>query len=329
MKATHILPLVCAAMLALPGCAPKNDQLEAQLMQHDAQLRRMQPAQADALNEVQAMRQELNEIKGQLVDIRNAGGAAAMVDKLNRHEQALHQIETSMAMNFNLGAPMAAGAAGGAGAGAAVGAASAGTAVPGQPVPVPAPAPAAQPAYGQAQPQPISLTQASARESQAALPGAPVQAAAPQQTNQVPTGETWGRETPKPEAPKAQKDMTIALYEAGVNSFNARNYSEAQRSFSDYMKNFSSSPKAPAAQYYLAECYFQKNQFSDAALAYDTVITKYGSSAKAPAAYLKQGICFSKMGQGKAAQARMQELIRKFPSSPEAARAKSFLKTNS
>ncbi|MBQ1846365.1 MAG: tol-pal system protein YbgF [Desulfovibrio sp.] len=323
MKAKHILPLACAAMLALPGCAPKNDQLEAQLMQHDAQLRRMQPAQADALNEVQAMRQELNEIKGQLVDIRNAGGAAAMVDKLNRHEQALHQIESSMAMNFNLGAPIAAGAAGGAGAGAAVGAASAGTAVP-------APTPAAVPAaYGQAQPQPVSLTQASARVAQGAVPGQPVQAAVPQQSNQVPTGETWGRETPKPEAPKAQKDMTIALYDAGVNSFNARNYSEAQRSFSDYMKNFSSSPKAPAAQYYLAECYFQKNQFSDAALAYDTVITKYGSSAKAPAAYLKQGICFSKMGQGKAAQARMQELIRKFPSSPEAARAKSFLKTNS
>ena len=319
MKAKHILPLACAAMLALPGCAPKQDQLEAQLQQHDAQLRRMQPAQADALNEVQAMRQELNEIKGQLVDIRNAGGAAAMVDKLNRHEQALHQIESSMAMNFNLGAPIAAGAAGGAGAGAAVGAASAGTAVP-------APTPAA---YGQAQPQPVSLTQASAREAQGAVPGQPVQAAVPQQTNQVPTGETWGRETPKPEAPKAQKDMTIALYDAGVNSFNARNYSEAQRSFSDYMKNFSSSPKAPAAQYYLAECYFQKNQFSDAALAYDTVITKYSNSAKAPAAYLKQGICFSKMGQGKAAQARMQELIRKYPSSPEAARARSFLKTNS
>ena len=323
MKAKHILPLACAAMLALPGCAPKQDQLEAQLQQHDAQLRRMQPAQADALNEVQAMRQELNEIKGQLVDIRNAGGAAAMVDKLNRHEQALHQIESSMAMNFNLGAPIAAGVAGGAGAGAAVGAASAGTAVP-------APTPAAVPAaYGQAQPQPVSLTQASAREAQGAMPGQPVQAAVPQQTNQVPTGETWGRETPKPEAPKAQKDMTIALYDAGVNSFNARNYSEAQRSFSDYMKNFSSSPKAPAAQYYLAECYFQKNQFSDAALAYDTVITKYSNSAKAPAAYLKQGICFSKMGQGKAAQARMQELIRKYPSSPEAARARSFLKTNS
>ena len=204
-----------------------------------------------------------------------------------------------------------------------MGAASAGTAVP-------APTPAAVPAaYGQAQPQPVSLTQASAREAQGAMPGQPVQAAVPQQTNQVPTGETWGRETPKPEAPKAQKDMTIALYDAGVNSFNARNYSEAQRSFSDYMKNFSSSPKAPAAQYYLAECYFQKNQFSDAALAYDTVITKYSNSAKAPAAYLKQGICFSKMGQGKAAQARMQELIRKYPSSPEAARARSFLKTNS
>ena len=81
-------------------------------------------------------------------------------------------------------------------------------------------------------------------------------------------------------------------------------------------------------RYYLAECYFQKNQFNDAALAYDTVITKYGNSDKAPAAYLKQGICFSKMQQDKAAKARLAELIKKYPNSPEATRAKTFLKTN-
>ena len=94
------------------------------------------------------------------------------------------------------------------------------------------------------------------------------------------------------------------------------------------MKNFPTHSMAPDAQYYLAECYFQRNQFPDAALAYDTVITKFAKSSRAPGAYLKQGICFSKMNQKAAAKARMNELIKKYPNSPEAARAKTFLKTN-
>ena len=40
------------------------------------QMRQMQPVQADMYNQVQSLREELNDIKGQLVDIRNAGGAA-------------------------------------------------------------------------------------------------------------------------------------------------------------------------------------------------------------------------------------------------------------
>ena len=113
-----LLLLAASLTFTLNGCATqsKSDEMEAQIMQHDAQMRQMQPVQADMYNQVQSLREELNDIKGQLVDIRNAGGAAAMVDKLNRHEQALHQIETSMAMNFNLGSPLAGGNAGAAGA---------------------------------------------------------------------------------------------------------------------------------------------------------------------------------------------------------------------
>ena len=125
-----------------------------------------------------------------------------------------------------------------------------------------------------------------------------------------------------------QKDISLALFDAGVNAFNSRKYEEAQRSFSDFLKNYKDHSQAPEAQYYLAECYFQRNQFADAALAYDTVIKKYPKSSSAPGAYLKQGISFSKLNQGAAAKARMQELIKKYPSSPEAARAKTFLKTN-
>ena len=135
--------------------------------------------------------------------------------------------------------------------------------------------------------------------------------------------------TPQPEAkPAAKKDISLALYDAGLNAFQARKYDEAQRSFADFMKNYPTHSMAPDAQYYLAECYFQRNQFPDAALAYDTVITKFSKSNRTPGAYLKQGICFSKMNQKAAAKARMNELIKKYPNSPEAARAKNFLKTN-
>lgn len=95
-----------------------------------------------------------------------------------------------------------------------------------------------------------------------------------------------------------QKDISLALFDAGVNAFNARKYEEAQRSFSDFLKNYKSHNLAPEAQYYLAECYFQRNQFADAALAYDTVIKKFPKSTRAPGAYLKQGISFSKLNQG-------------------------------
>lgn len=301
MKAKSFPLILIASSLLFQGCANKNDQMEAQIMQHDAQLRQLQPVQADSYNQVQSLRQELDDLKGQIADIRNAGGASAMVEKLKRHEQALHQIETSMAMNFNLGTPIAAGS----------GAVAGGLAS----------------SAGQTHEQTASLTQATAQAAQPA-PNPGVQTATAGGAAAAPGTETWGQETPKPKAPVAQKDMTVALYEAGVNSFNSRNYGEAQRSFSDFIKNFGSDAKVPSAQYYLAECYFQKNQFSDAALAYDAVITKYPSSPKAPAAYLKQGICFSKMQQSKAASARMQELIKKYPSSPEATRAKSFLKNN-
>jgi len=315
MKSQRLLLLLLAVplTLSLNGCATqsKSDEMEAQIMQHDAQMRQMQPVQADMYNQVQTLREELNDIKGQLVDIRNAGGAAAMGDKLNRHEQALHQIETSMAMNFNLGTPLAGGNAGSAGSAGAAGAAGA----------IGAAGTAAAPAAGAEAPAALSPSTAQAANAAPAATAAPAAGA-------VPTGDTWGQETPQPKAPKAEKDMSVALYQAGVNSFNSRQYGDAQRSFSDFIKNFGDNPKAPNAQYYLAECYFQKNQFNDAALAYDTVITKYGSSDKAPAAYLKQGICFSKMQQGKAAQARLTELIKKYPNSPEATRAKSFLKTN-
>ncbi len=299
----------------LTGCAQRNDDMEAQILQHDAEIRRMQPAQADTRNELQSIREELRELRGLVADLKRAGGAAAMVDKLNRHDAALRQIETSMAMKFDLGDPIQP-AAGGAPL----------AAQPVQTAPQTAPqaaTPSVDFSYG-------GLNEdAGASAAAPAVGGAVAGGAAA--TAAAPTASTWGQETPRPKQPVAQKDMKVALYEAGVNAYNSRKYTEAQRSFSDYLQNFGQSGDAKttaSAQYYLGECYFQTNKFADAALAYDTVISSYPKSDKAPAAYLKQGICFSKMKKGAAAKARMNELIKKYPNSPEAKRAKDFLKTN-
>ncbi len=95
--------------LLLGGCAASGGQnLEQRVQQHDAQLRQLQPNQADTWNQMQAMRQELNALKGQMDDLNNAGGARALVDRVRRHDAALRQVNTNMALNLDLGEPMGA-----------------------------------------------------------------------------------------------------------------------------------------------------------------------------------------------------------------------------
>lgn len=329
MKHTRLLTalgLFCGASL-LGGCVGSSSSsssldLEQRVQQQDSQLRQLQPAQAEMWSQVQALRQEVNSLKGQVYDLQQVGGARAVVERLNKHDAALRQVETSMALNLDLGDPLP-----------ALPAASA--TPPAAPVTAPAPTdggwgqPAAQPAtsaatgetWGQSGFAPAVATGGMAATGTAVAAGATTTATADQSS-------TWGQPTPQPQAPAPQKDVSMALYDAGINAFTNRKYDEAQRSFSDFVKNYPNHTMTAEAQYHLAECYFQRNQFADAALAYDTVITKYGKSSRAPGAYLKQGICFSKMKQAPAAKARMQELIKKYPNSPEAARAKNFLKTN-
>lgn len=299
------IALLGALYLACAGCAAfesDSPTLEQRVERQDLQLRQMQPQQADAWKQIQEMKQEIAQLKGQLDDLNSAGGAREMADRLRQHDEALRQVDNNMALNLNLGAPIAATpAAQGAGEGATPIASGQG-------------APDSS-AYA---PGNYGLEPGGATAAQASLE--PV----------APSGSTWGQADPQPaqQAQIPQKDISLALFDAGVNSYNARQYGAAERSFRDFLKNYPDHSQSAEAQYYLAECDFQRNEFPQAALAYDVVIKKYPKSTSAPGAYLKQGICFSKMGNKDAARARMQELISKFPKSPEAARAKTFLKTN-
>ncbi|MDR2800172.1 MAG: tol-pal system protein YbgF [Desulfovibrio sp.] len=314
----------------------KNRDIEQQVQQQDAQLRQLQPVQADLQNEVQTLRAEINSLRGQLDDLQNAGGARAIVERVNRQDAALRQIDDRMALNLDLGHAIE--------NSATQGTASAGTpmtGVQGYPANGASNGQNAPPAYGVpalSGGQSGMQTGAPAPATAAPAGTLPYQGAAAQQGSgqqaslqaQAPGASTWGQASPQPApaAPVPQKDISLALFDSGVNAYNSRNYTEAQRAFNDFLKNYPSHNLVSEAQFYLAECQFQRNQFADAALAYDTVIKKYPSSSSAPGAYLKQGICFSKLNQKAAANARMQELVKKYPKSPEATRAKAFLRTN-
>lgn len=104
--ATTLTFSLCAAALS-SACVRQNDYdaLQHRVQIQDQQLRQIQPVQADVWAQVQSMRQELNALKGQLDDLQLAGGARALAEKINRHEAALRQLETSLALNLNLDAP--------------------------------------------------------------------------------------------------------------------------------------------------------------------------------------------------------------------------------
>ena len=104
---------------------------------------------------------------------------------------------------------------------------------------------------------------------------------------------------PQQAAPQtqAQGDIAKALYDNGVQSFNARNYKQALKSFSDFTDTYGKHKLVSNAWFWRGECNYQLGNFPAAALDYEQVISKYGSSGKAASAYLKQGMCFIKAGK--------------------------------
>ena len=115
MHITGKMPAAILLAALLGACAPKSDvdALHSRMRFQDQQLQQMQPAQADTWAQLQAIRQELAILRGQMDDLQNAGGARQLVEKINKHDAALRQVEVAMAMHFNLDGPGAATPAGG------------------------------------------------------------------------------------------------------------------------------------------------------------------------------------------------------------------------
>ena len=294
-KPYRFVPLLVGT-LALSGCVSSQmDAMQVRLNQQEQQIRLLssqlsgvQPAQADTWAQVQSLRQEMSAVKGQIDDFNNATAAAGGLPGLAQRVNNHEAALQAIATQFGMELPTASPSA------------------PGMP--------------GEAQPgfeQPGAASSGTA-PSGMGEPGA----------STVQTPQTAPAPAAQPAAPQAQADIAKALYDNGVQSFNARNYKQSLKSFTDFTDTYPKHKLISNAWFWRGECNYQLGNYPAAALDYEQDISKYGSSGKAPSAYLKQGMCFIKAGKKDAAKVRLQELIKKFPKSAEAKRATQLMKDN-
>lgn len=306
--------------LALTGCTQgkQYDTLQAQVSQQNQatqqlnmQLSGVQPALADTWSQLQSLRQEVAALRGEVDTMNHAltlvGGAQGMADALSRHDRALRLIETQLALDLQLnqpgapvpaamagglpGASVAPGAAGAAGVMGGVGGASAGVSGGASGDPMGA---AGTAGLGGT----TAVTEQPAGSASASSPARPVTA-----------------------------DTAQALYDAGMSSFNNRQYTQALKAFTDFTTTYAKHNLVSNSWFWQGESNFQLKNYAAAALAYEKVISGFANSNKAPAAYLKQAMSFIQLDKKDAARERLNQLLQKYPKAPEATRAKQVLST--
>lgn len=177
--------------------------------------------------------------------------------------------------------------------------------VPASPRPVvqsPMPSPVQQPAPAEAP----------APEPQAAPPPPP----APLPVQAAP---------PAPE-PKAPGPSGTALYNQGLQAYNAKKPEEAREKLTRFVAENPADTLTPNACYWIGETYYDQRDYAQAILAFKEVPRRFKDSEKTPAALLKIAYCYEKLGDRNNAVFYLRTLIEEFPAKEPAKAARTRLK---
>jgi len=103
------------------------------------------------------------------------------------------------------------------------------------------------------------------------------------------------------------------VYNMAYNDYLKGNFDLAVEGFRMYKDQFSDSPLADNALYWIGECYYSQRKFDDAINMFNELILVYPQGDKVAAAYLKKGMSFAETGKKEEAMAAYKLLIAKFP----------------
>lgn len=139
-----------------------------------------------------------------------------------------------------------------------------------------------------------------------------------------------GRGTQEGTAPSSPLSASPAggseneAYQNALREFNSRNYEQAQKLFSDIIRQYPAGAYTDNCWYWSGECSYALLDWSKAASMFQKVF-EFANSPKADDAQLKIGMCYMKMGQGAQAKAEFKKLIDRYPGSEYVPRAQKFM----
>ncbi|MGH8179784.1 MAG: tol-pal system protein YbgF, partial [Steroidobacteraceae bacterium] len=117
-----------------------------------------------------------------------------------------------------------------------------------------------------------------------------------------------------------------SVYSQAFDALKAGSYSVAIAGFQDFLNQYSTSPLAPNAEYWLGEAHYVNRDFAAAESAFQAVLDKWPASGKAPDAMLDLGN--TQLSQGKTAKGRatLHRVVSQYAGTDAANRAQTRLK---
>lgn len=149
----------------------------------------------------------------------------------------------------------------------------------------------------------------------------PVEKAKPKTADEKPAAKLQTDNTQKPGAPPAASNNSAVsnassasedLYQNGIRLIKESKKREALAEFGLLVDKFHDAPEAPAANYWVGECYYALEKYSEAAAAFEASLT-YKKNTKAEAALLMLGSSYDKLGQTDKARQQYEALLQRFP----------------
>lgn len=120
-------------------------------------------------------------------------------------------------------------------------------------------------------------------------------------------------------SPQEVYNMAYADYLKG-------NFQLAIDGFEIYKEQFSESPLADNAQYWIGECYFSQGKFEETIEEFNDLILNFPHGDKISAAYLKKGLSLLELGKKEEALSVFKLMISKYPLSEETKLAQQKIK---
>jgi tol-pal system protein YbgF len=131
----------------------------------------------------------------------------------------------------------------------------------------------------------------------------------------VDTGETLqqGEVEEESKSPLPPNLSPQEIYNMAYADYLKGNYELAIDGFKIYLNNFSQSPFADNALYWIGECYFSQKEYEEAISRYNELILNFPLGDKVPAAYLHKGISLMELDRNEEAMSVFKLMVSKYP----------------